>query len=108
MKKTKYLGMKSGDWECTHVGVASVQPAFTQKRDEDGKRIRSKSAGHQNYYYIFERLTSDKKAMKMIRLGYWQVKHVQRGEKTVEDFVAKKERKRAQTFINKISYCFCD
>ena len=108
MKKTKYLGMKSGDWECTHVGVARVQPAFTQKHDETGKKIRSKRAGHRSYYYIFERITSDKKAMKMIRLGHWQVKHVMRGEKTVEAFAQKKERKRSQAFSEKVSYSFCD
>lgn len=108
MKKTKYLGMKSGEWECTYVGVDRVQPAFTQKRDEEGRKIRSKRAGHQSYYYIFERLTSDAKAMKMIRLGYWQAKEVFRGARTVEDFAVKKERKRSQLFKKKVSYCFCD
>lgn len=108
MKKTKYLGIKNGDWQCTHVGVANIQPAFTQKRDAGGKKIRSKRAGHRNYYYIFERLTSDQKAMKMVRLGYWQAKQVLRGEKTVEYFADKKARKRSQTFKNKVSYSFCD
>ena len=108
MKKTKYLGMKSGECECTYVGVDRVQPAFTQKRDEEGRKIRSKRAGHQSYYYIFERLTSDAKAMKMIRLGYWQAKEVFRGARTVEDFAVKKERKRSQLFKKKVSYCFCD
>lgn len=108
MKKTKYLGMINGEWECTHVGVDRVQPVFTQKRGEDGKKIRSKRAGHQSYYYIWERLTSDEKAMKMIRLGYWQVKQVLSGERTVEDFALKKERKRSQEFTRKVSYCFCD
>ena len=108
MKKSKYLGMTNGDWTCTHVGVERVQPAFTKRRGEDGKKIRSKSAGHQSYYYIFERLTSDKKAMKMIRLGYWQAKEVFRGDRTVEDFSKKKERKRSQAFTKKVSYSFCD
>ncbi len=108
MRKSKYLGMTDGDWTCTHVGVAGVQPAFTKKRDEAGKRVRTKSPGHQNYYYIFERLTSDKKAMKMIRLGFWQVKKVYSGERTVEDFATKKERKRSQSFTKKVSYSFCD
>ena len=108
MKKTKYLGMTNGDWICTHVGVNRVQPAFTQKRGEDGKKIRSKRAGHQSYYYIFERLTSDAKAMKMIRLGYWQAKQVYAGERTVEEFARKKERKRSQVFNQKVSYSFCD
>ncbi len=108
MKKSKYLGMKNGDWTCTHVGVDRVQPAFTKKRGVDGKKIRSKSAGHQTYYYIFERITSDKKAMKMIRLGYWQAKQVFSGARTVEDFAAKKERKRSNEFTEKVSYSFCD
>lgn len=108
MKKSKYLNKVFGDWKCTYVGVASVQPAFTKERGEDGKKIRSKRAGHCNYYYIFERLTSDHKAMKMIRLGYWQVKKVLRGERTVEDFAKKKERKRSPAFKDKVSYSFCD
>ena len=108
MKKSKYLGMKNGDWTCTHIGVDRVQPAFTKRRDEDGKKIRSKNAGHQSYYYIFERLTSDKKAMKTIRLGYWSVKKVYTGERSVEEFAKKKERKRSQEFRHKVSYSFCD
>ncbi len=108
MKKTKYLGLKVGNWQCTYVGVDRVQPAYTQKLDEYGKKIRSKRPGHQSYYYIFERLTSDQKAMKMIRLGYWQAKKVLRGECTVEYFAEKKERKRSQVFKNKVSYSFCD
>jgi hypothetical protein len=108
MKKSKYLGMTDGDWTCTHVGVERVQPAFKLQRDEDGKRVRSKSAGHRTYYYIFERLTSDKKAMKMIRLGFWQAKKVYIGECSVEEFAKKKERKRSQAFKHKVSYSFCD
>lgn len=108
MKKTKYLGMTNGDWTCTHVGVDRVQPAYTQKRGEDGKKVRSKRAGHRTYYYIFERLTSDEKAMKMVRLGFWQAKKVLDGERTVEEYAAKKERQRSQEFTKKVSYSFCD
>lgn len=108
MKKSKYLGMKSGNWTCTFVGVAGVQPAFTKKRGEDGKRCRSKSAGHQSYYYIFERLTSDKKAMKSIQLGYWQATQVFNGKRTVDYFANKKEAKRSLAFKEKVSYSFCD
>lgn len=108
MKKTKYLGMTNGDWSCTHVGVDRIQPAFTQKKDESGRKIRSKRAGHCTYYYIFERLTSDAKAMKMIRLGYWQAKKVFSGERSVEYFAEKKARRRSQEFTQKVSYAFCD
>ena len=108
MRKSKYLGMKSGDWECTHVGVERVQPAFKEKRDYLGRRVRNKYPGHQSYYYIFERLTSDLKAMKMIRLNANQANQVLKGERTVEHFAEKKERKRSQNFKNKVSYSFCD
>jgi hypothetical protein len=100
--------MKSGDWECTHVGVERVQPAFKEKRDFLGRRVRNKYPGHQTYYYIFERLTSDNKAMKMIRLSARQAQQVLTGKYTVEDFAQKKEIERSQVFKNKVSYCFCD
>jgi hypothetical protein len=108
MKKSKYLGMKSGNWECTHVGVARVQPAYKLKKNNYGQRVRTKYPGHQSYYYIFERLTSDQKAMKMIRLNASQANLVLKGVASVEDFAAKKERKRSQTFTEKVSYSFCD
>ena len=108
MKTSKYIGLKSNDWTCTHIGIDRVQPAFTQQRGVDGKKIRSKRAGHRCYYYIFERLTSDRKAMKMIRLGYWQAKKVFSGERSVEYFAEKKAAKRSQEFTEKVSYSFCD
>jgi hypothetical protein len=114
MRKSKYLGMQSGDWECTHVGVARVQPAFKKKKDDEGRRVRSKRPGHRTYYYIFERLTSDKKAMKMIRLNAKQVRQVLDGWITVESVAnAKKEMneagvRAAKFFVNKVSYSFCD
>lgn len=109
MKKSKYFGMKSGDWSCTHVGVARVQPAYHERgRDVNGRKLRSVSAGHRQYYYIFERLTSDAKAMKMIRLSAMQANQVLNGKRTVEDFAQKKERKRSQVFQEKVSYSFCD
>ena len=107
MKKTKYLGMKSGDWECTHVGVDRVQPVFTKKYDEDGKKVRSKRAGHQTYYYIFERPIYDAKALKMVRLGYWQAKNVFAGLYDVDYYAKKKLAKRNPTFKNKVSFSYC-
>ena len=32
MRKSKYVGMKSGTWECVHMGVADVQPAFCRRK----------------------------------------------------------------------------
>jgi N6-adenosine-specific RNA methylase IME4 len=108
MRKSKYLGMTNGDWTCTHVGVERVQPAFKEKRDYLGRRVRNKYPGHQSYYYIFERLTSDQKAMKMIRLNAQQVRRVRDGWFTVEDIADKKAAKRSQIFKEKVSYSFCD
>lgn len=108
MRKSKYLGMKSERWECTHIGVASVQPAFTHYKDSLGRRIRSKSPGSRQYYYIFERPTSDGKAMKMIRLSAKQILQVANGMTTVEEFARKKKLERSQTFIKKVSYSFTD
>lgn len=107
MRKSKYFGMRSGDWSCTHVGVASITPTFKKKR-VDGKRVRNKTPGHRNYYYIFERLTSDLRAMKMIRLSALQANQVLNGKHTVEDFAKKKAAKRSQIFKEKVSYSFCD
>lgn len=107
MRKSKYLGTKSGTWECTGIEVAYVQPVYKQKK-EAGKRIRSKYPGHRQYEYLWERLTSDKKAMKTIRLNAAQVRQVLDGKYTVEQFAQRKEAKRSMGIKNRVSYCFCD
>ena len=78
MIRSEFYGLESGTWKCTHVGVASITGAFKKKK-VNGKAVRNKTAGHRNYYYIFERLTSDAKAMKMIRLNAKQVRQVRDG-----------------------------
>lgn len=105
MKTSKYLGLKSGNWTCTHVGVAAITPAF---KKVEARRVRCKSAGHRQYYYIFERPTSDGKAIKMIRLSAQQANLVLNGFKTVEEYALKKEVERSPIFIHKVSYSFCD
>lgn len=107
MRKSKYLGTTSGDWVCTNVGVAYVQPAFKQKK-VDGKRVRSKSPGHQQYEYTYERKTSDLKAMKIVKLNASQANKVLRGLMTVEDYAKKKAEKRSQKTKERICYSFCD
>ena len=106
MIRSEFYGMRSGDWACTHVGLASITGAFKKKK-VNGKAVRNKTAGHRNYYYIFERLTSDAKAMKMIRLNAKQVRQVRDGWYTVEDFAKKKAAKNSQEFKEKVSYSFC-
>lgn len=108
MKKSKYLNKTFGNWECTHVGVARVQPVYTNTVAMNGRKYKSRRPGHQTYYYVFERLTSDSKAMKMIRLTAAQASKVWKGLQTVEYFAELKEAKRSQKFKEKVSYSFCD
>lgn len=112
MKKSKYLGMKSGDYECVDVVVARVQPAYTNKRNEEGKRVRSKRPGHQLYEYVWERMTSDNKAMKIVRLNARQAKRVLDGTITVESIaLAREEMREAGKQLSvrqRVSYSFCD
>ena len=106
MKKTKYLGMKSGDWTCTRVDVDYIQSAYTQKRDEHGRKIRSKYPGHRLYSYTFERATSDAKAIKTIKLSCVQARRVLNGERDVEYYAEKKQRMANQSTRTKVSYSF--
>ena len=108
VKSSKYFGYKNGTWTCTYVGVAGVQGAFAKRKAPNGKAIRCVSAGHRQYYYIFERLTSDSKALKMIRLSAAQMLAVRKGLKTVEQYALKKESARSREFVKKVSYSFCD
>lgn len=96
MKRTsKYLGKEfDNGWVCTHVGIASVQ----------GKR--AKAVGHINYYYVFERMTSDNKAQKLIRLNSSQAAAVYQGKISVEDLVEKRVAKDENAFTRKVSYHF--
>lgn len=101
MKKTKYLNKEFGNWLCTYVGIARVQPKFYI-----GTKNVSKRPSHQTYYYIFERITSDKKAAKLVRLNASEAAKVYRGVMTVEDFVSQREQRKENKFTQKISYHF--
>lgn len=109
MRKSKFVGTKSGNWECIGYSIARVQPAYhINGRDENGKKLRSISAGHRQYDYLWERLTSDGKAMKTIKLNALQAKQVLDGKRTVEEFAMKKEAKRSFAVKDRVNYCFCD
>lgn len=108
MRKSKYLGLKSGNWICTHVGIDRVQPVYRKTRDRYGNRVKNKYPGHRSYYYTFERPTSDQKAIKVVRLNARQAYQVFTGEYTVEDFAIQKKAQKSQAFKNKVSYCFYD
>lgn len=105
MKKSKYLGrVFDNGWVCTHVGVARVQPKFYK-----GTKDVSKRPGHATYYYIFERITSDRKAEKMIRLNCKEAAAVYRGEVSVENICFWRQALDDDyTFSRKVSYHFYD
>lgn len=92
MKKSKYLGKQFANWTCIYVGLAHVQ----------GKR--TKSFGKRNYYYIFQRLTSDFIASKMIRLSSSEAAKVYQGKITVEEIAQKRELKKQTKFTKIIQY----
>ena len=104
MKRTsKYLN-KSFDngWVCTYVGISRVQARKTKHGQ------LSKNPGHQSYYYIFERPTSDGKADKLIRLSANVAAKVYRGELTVESMAEARRETNENKFIRKVSYHFHD
>jgi hypothetical protein len=108
MKKSNYVGLTSGDWTCVHCGIDYLQPAYRKKRDENGKRVRSISAGHQQYYYIFERLTSDGVALKQIRASAYEALKIKRGQMTAEALADKKRSLGFERYVDRTNYCFCD
>lgn len=112
MIRSKYIGMRDGMYECIEAVIARIQPAYTNQRDENGKKIKSKRPGHRMYDYIWQRLTSDGKAMKIVRLNARQVKQVLNGTLTVEQVaIAREEMRESGRKIktkNRISYSFCD
>ena len=57
MKKSKFVGTKSGDYVCTEAVVRDVQPKFCRKKvDASGKRAKSKSPYSQQYGYLWRSL----------------------------------------------------
>lgn len=103
MKRTsKYINKQFGNWTCTHVGVSYVQSKKTLKGN------KSKRPGHQTYYYIFERKTSDGKAEKLVRLSAMEAAKVYRDEASVESIARSRQQSGVNEFISKVSYHFID
>lgn len=93
-RHSKYYMECFGEWVCTYVDIAFVS----------GKNL--KSFGKRNYYYIFERLTSDNKAFKMVRLNSTQASKVYKGLLSVEEVAEKKLQRNLDKFKEKVSYQF--
>jgi hypothetical protein len=101
MRTSKYLNKQfDNGWICTHVGISYTQG----KRKKD--RTLSKQPGRQSYYYVFERITSDNKAEKLVRLDKSLAAKVYRGELKVEDIAEARLNGGRTRFTNKVSYHF--
>lgn len=104
MRKSKYIDKQfDNGWVCTHVGVARTQPVFYK-----GTRIPCLRPHHQSYYYIFERVTSDNKAEKLIRLDNREAAAVWRGDVEIEAISEARRAKNERDFAQKVSYHFID
>jgi hypothetical protein len=108
MRNPKYIGTQSGDWTCTFYGINYVQPAFSRRRNPvTGKPVRNKCAGHRQYYYVFERRTSDNLADKSVRLNAYEMLKVSRGKCTVEQIADARAAKIKPKYVEKVNYCYC-
>lgn len=101
MRKSKYENFKSGEWTCTHIGIS-----YVQAKNYKGTKEKTLRPGHQTYYYIFERRTSDGKADKLIRLSSREAARVYRHEITVEQISEARQAKSENKFTKKVSYHF--
>jgi hypothetical protein len=66
----------------------------------------SKQPGRQTYYYIFERVTSDGAAEKLVRLNHFEAAKVYQGLASVEEIADYRQAKGVNTFKEKVSYHF--
>jgi hypothetical protein len=102
MIKSKYLNKQfDNGWVCTHVGTAAKSRVFKR-----GTKVRNEYPNHQTYYYIFERITSDGKAEKLVRLNCNEAAAVYRGDITVEEIAETRQEDKEKKFTKKVSYHF--
>ena len=99
MKKSKYLQTQFGEWTCTHVGIARTQPLFYK-----GTKAVSRRPYHNTYYYLFERITSDGKAIKQIRLSCKEAAKLYKGQTTVEEIADRRAIKREIGTTKRVNY----
>lgn len=89
MKKSKYLGLKSGDWTCTAIYLAANYCGGTK---------------HNAYRYQLSRLTSDKKCTKIITVSGPTMLKITRGLCSVDEVV--KNKLKAPSNLNRVLYKF--
>lgn len=91
--KSKFVGKEfDNNWICTGINVAST--TSTHKN------------GGPNYWYAFERKTTDGKFDKWIRVSATQATKIWKGELTVEE--VNNLQKKHNSGVYKINYQFSD
>ncbi len=100
VRTSKYLGQVYEGWTVTHIGVATV----VSKRHK-GKGLNSRP-GHQSYYYLLERPTSDGACTKQVRLNSTQMCNAARGTFSVEAYSDILTEKKSKKATKKTTYTF--
>ena len=72
------------------------------------KEARCTWKASQQYYYIFERPTSDGIALKQIRASAYEALQIKRGRMTAEALADKKKNLGFERYVDRTNYCFCD
>ena len=89
MKKSKYLGMKFGNWECTDIYLAGNYGGGTK---------------HNAYRYQLSRPTSDNKCIKIVTVSGPTLLKIKRGLCSVDDVAKNKVNMSGN--LNRILYKF--
>lgn len=91
-RTSKYVGKNFNGWDVVAIGVATVQPK------------KAKAPYHQGYYYLVERVTSDGKCVKQVRLNSTYMCQLARGTFDIEAYADKHAKSRKATA--KTNYAF--
>lgn len=95
--RSKYVGNSFGNWTCIGIGLANVQ----------GRR--SARPGTRNYFYTFERDTSDGIARKVMQLNSTEAAAVYAGRISVEELMDRREANHAAArTARRVQYMFID
>lgn len=91
-RTSKFVGNTYSGWTVVHIGVANVQGAG------------AKWAYHRNYYYLVERVTSDGKCTKQVRLDAKKMRELAKGNFDIEAYADKITHSKKAT--RKTNYSF--
>jgi hypothetical protein len=95
MKQRKYLGETfDNNWKCVDVGINNIQSS------------RRPSPYHVHYYYILERVTSDSKCIKSIKVEGSLMCKIARGEVFAEDVANRRLKRRTSSGVKNVDYKF--